>query len=199
MADHKGSPETRHRILQAALDAFMHHGYHSTTMDDIATQSGTSKGTLYWYFDSKEDLLESAVRALFESAFGEEALSALDAYDLAADKLRALVQSMVAFIREADGVFNLLLEFWASSSEREQAADLWMDLLVQYKDLVTRIIEEGVASGEFRPVDAESLVWALLSTYDGLAAYMMLRPGLDLQQIHETYLETMLRGLEIAE
>jgi AcrR family transcriptional regulator len=168
-------------------------------MDDIATQSGTSKGTLYWYFDSKEDLLESAVRALFESAFGEEALSALDAYDLAADKLRALVQSMVAFIREADGVFNLLLEFWASSSEREQAADLWMDLLVQYKDLVTRIIEEGVASGEFRPVDAESLVWALLSTYDGLAAYMMLRPGLDLQQIHETYLETMLRGLEIAE
>ena len=103
---------------------------------------------------------------------------------------------MVEFTEEVHGLFNLFLEFWASSSHRERASDLWMNLLVRYKDLITQIIEEGIESGEFRPVDAESLAWALLAAYDGLAAYWMLNPTLALQRIHETYIETMLRGLE---
>jgi AcrR family transcriptional regulator len=194
----KGSTETRQRILEAALDAFTHHGYHGTTMDDIAAQSGTSKGTLYWYFESKEALLETVFRDLFDSAFGEESLSRLDAYPSASEKLRALAQDMVSFMKEeVHGLFNLFLEFWASSSHREQAAGLWMDLMVQYKYVFTQIIEEGAETGEFQPVDADSLTWALFSTYDGLAAYQMLKPELDLQRIHETYLETVLRGLKV--
>jgi AcrR family transcriptional regulator len=192
----KGSAETRQRIIQAALEAFMHHGYHGTTMDDVAAQSGTSKGTLYWYFESKEDLLETAVRELFAGAFGEEALSELDTYTSASDKLRALGQSMIAFMHEVQELVALFLEFWASSPQRDHVADLWMDLLVEYKDTVTTIIEVGIETGEFRSVDAEALVWALLSTYDGLAIYWMFEPTLDLQYIHEIYLETVLRGLE---
>jgi AcrR family transcriptional regulator len=179
------------------MEAFTHHGYHGTTMDDIAARSGTSKGTLYWYFESKEELFETMVLELFDEAFGEEALAELARYPTATQKLRALAQSMVAFVQEVHGLFNLFLEFWASSSHRDQAAALWMDLLAQYKDMVTQIVEAGIEAGEFHPVDAEALVWALLATYDGLAAYWMLEPALDLQRINETYLETILRGLEV--
>ena len=70
-----------------------------------------------------------------------------------------------------------------------------MDLLREFKDIVVGIIEEGVASGEFKPVDAEALVWALLAAYDGLAAYDMFMPELDLPRVNQVFVETLLNGL----
>ena len=80
----KASTETRQRILEAALSCFMRQGYNSTTMDDIAGESGTSKGTLYWYFKSKEELFESAIRSFFEEDVMTETLTAIDTAPTAA-------------------------------------------------------------------------------------------------------------------
>ncbi len=86
---------------------------------------------------------------------------------------------MVELVRAAEGIFGLFLEYWASSTDRAQAGQLWVDLLQQYQGLIVAIIEEGIRTGEFRPVDASALVWAMMATYDGLAAYATLMPGLD--------------------
>jgi AcrR family transcriptional regulator len=191
-----GPAETRERILRAALTGFMQHGYNHTTMDDIANASGTSKGTLYWHFESKEDLLESALRWFFEDDFMEATVTALDEAPTAIAKLESLARILAEAGEWAKGLFNLYLEYWASSPDREQASDLWMEMLVSYKDLIAGVIEEGVERGELRPVDADGLTWALLAAYDGLAAYNMLKPDLDLQTIHNAFFDTLLRGLE---
>jgi hypothetical protein len=68
-------------------------------------------------------------------------------------------------------------------------------VLVEYKDMIVAIIEEGVKNGEFRPVDAEALVWALMAAYDGLAAYMMLMPDIDVGRVSQALVETLLMGL----
>lgn len=197
MSHPKTADETHRRILQAALDCFSRKGYNSTTMDQIAAESGTSKGTLYWHFKSKDDLLESAFRWFFKTLFGPEVLAILDASPTAAGKLRILSESTVEFSQQAEGMFNLFLEFWASSTNRDKSANLWLDLLVEYRDIVTAVIDEGVEQGEFRAVDAEALAWALTAAYDGLAAYVMLKPDLDLPRIHSAFIETLLHGLEV--
>ena len=192
----KKADETHRRILQAALDCFTRHGYHATTMDDIAAESGTSKGTLYWHFGSKENLLESAIRWFFETRFGPDALSVLETSPSAAGKLRILAESTVDLVGEAQPIFHLFLEFWASSANRATSADTWLDLLGGYQEIIVAIIHEGVERGEFSPVDAEALAWALTAAYDGLAAYVMLKPDLDLARIHTAFIETFLEGLE---
>ena len=193
------SAERRDQIIQAALACFTRKGYNNTTMDDIVAESGLSKGTLYWYFKSKDNLFKSAILSFFESSFGQEAIADLEQCPTAAEKLRFLAQAMVGLGEWAKGIFNLFLEFWASSTRREEAARLWTDLLVQYKDILVGIIEEGIRNGEFRPVDAEPLVWAMMSTYDGLAAYVMLMPDLELERISHVFIETLLRGLVVDE
>ena len=187
--------ETHRRILQAALDCFTRHGYHATTMDDIAAKSGTSKGTLYWHFSSKDDLFESAIRWFFDTSFGPEVLVALERSPSAADKLRMLTDSTVDLIGEAQPIFHLFLEFWASSPDRATSAGTWLDLLDDYQDIIISIMHEGVERGEFSPVDAEALAWALTAAYDGLAAYVMLNPDLDLERIHTALMETFLEGI----
>lgn len=188
--------ETRRKILQAALDCFSRHGYHATTMDDIAAQSGTSKGTLYWHFDSKDDLFQSAIRWFFDTTFGPDALAVLDTVPTAAGKLRLFADSSVDLIHQAQGIFHLFLEFWASSSDRDESADTWLKLLAEYRSIIVDIIDEGIWRGEFRPADAEALAWALTAAYDGLAAYVMLKPDLDLQRIHAAFIDSVVGGLE---
>ena len=195
MVSRTKSDETHRKILQAAFNCFYRRGYNNTTMDEIAAESGTSKGTLYWHFESKDDLLESALRWFFESTLGPEALDQIGTIPTASDRLRILADSTVGFICQAEGIFNLFLEFWASSNNREQSANLWLDLLVEYRDVVIDVIKEGVERGEFRAVDAEAVAWAFMATYDGLAAYVMLKPDLDLARIHGAFIGTLLQGL----
>jgi AcrR family transcriptional regulator len=188
------SAERRTQIIQAALTCFARKGFTNTTMDDIVAESGLSKGSLYWYFDGKDDLFAQAVTSFFDD-FGQETLAELEKHETAYEKMRAGALKMVDFCREAEGLFGLFIEFWSQSERREEVSVFWSDLLVHYQRLLAGIIEEGIRKGEFKPVDAEQLVWAIRAAYDGLAAYDMLMPELDLETISEVFVETLLSGL----
>jgi AcrR family transcriptional regulator len=186
--------ERRAQIMRAALACFTRKGYNNTTMDDIVAESGLSKGTLYWYFEGKDDLFTAVLLSVFIDV-GDEAAAALEQYTTAPEKLRALAQIIADLFKEAEGFFSLFLEFWASSPRREEIGQLWGGLLVQYKDVFLEIFEEGIRNGEFKPVDAERLVWALMAAYDGLAAYIMFIPDIDLERVSQVFVETLLSGL----
>ena len=54
--------ERRAQILQAAATVFARSGVNGARMDDIVAESGLSKGSLYWYFDSKQEIVNRAGR-----------------------------------------------------------------------------------------------------------------------------------------
>jgi AcrR family transcriptional regulator len=186
--------ERRQQILEAALKVFSQKGFHSANVSDVAAQAGVSQGTIYWYFDSKDDLFEAALLSVFEQ-FGADTMLPLAQYTTAREKLLSLADSMVSFAEIAEGLFMLFLGYWASSDRQEESAQIWMDLLAQYKDAVAAIVEEGVRGGEFKPVDADALVWALLAAYDGLAAYATFMPDIDLNRVNRALIGTVLDGL----
>ena len=188
--------ERRRQILEAAMAVFSRKGYNAANVSDVASEAGVSQGTIYWYFESKEELLTAGLLMLFED-FGRQAFATLDEQPTATDKLLALGEDMVAFMEMAEGFFMMLVEFWSSSPRREETSQLWTDLLVEYKDLFVGIIDEGIDSGEFRPVDAEPLVWAVMAAYDGLAVYGMLMSGLDLLATSRVFIETLLQGIRV--
>jgi AcrR family transcriptional regulator len=192
------SGERRAQIVEAALSSFLRRGYNNTTMDDIVAESGLSKGTLYWYFDSKDDLFAAALTSVFEHV-GEQAMTGLAECETASDMLRTMAQAASNLGESFEGFFSLLVEFWASSPHRDEAARMWAELLEGFKNIIVGIIEEGIESGEFRPVDAEPLVWAILAAYDGLAAYLMFLPELDLHRSSDVFVETLLNGLQAAD
>ena len=192
------STERRAQIIEAALACFTSKGYNNTTMDDIVAKSGLSKGSLYWYFKSKDELFAEAMMSVFMDV-GQGALAALEECTTATAKLRIIARITAEVGKEIEGFFGLFLEFWASSTQREQVGQLWMGMLVEFKDALVAIIEEGIENGEFKPVDAEQLVWAIMSTYDGLAAYAMMIPDIDIDRVGGVFVDTLLNGLALAE
>lgn len=186
--------ERRKQILEAALAVFSQKGFHVTNVSDVAAQAGVSQGTIYWYFESKEELFRAAMLSVFAD-FGQEAFAALAGCETAEEKLRALGSAMGDFVVGLEGIFIMFLGYWASHPSREEVGLWWTDLLVEYKDLLVAMVQEGIDSGEFKPVDAEALVWVVMAAYDGLAAYCMLLPDVDPHRVSKVFVETLLGGL----
>jgi len=188
------SAQRRTEILEAATACFTRKGYTNTTMDDIVVECGLSKGTLYWYFEGKDELFMSAVARYFED-FGQETMVALAGCETAAEQFRCGGRALADFCRKAEGLFGLFLEYWSQSEQRQDASQVWAGMLQQYAGLIAGLVEEGVRRGEFKPVDGEYLAWAILAAYDGLAVYVMMKPDLDLDRASEAFIETLLSGL----
>ncbi len=186
----------RSQILTSALVVFSQKGFHAANVSDVAAHAGVSQGTIYWYFDSKEELFDAAIMEYFAD-FGTEMLSALEGGGTASGKLRVLAKNMDRFVAEAQQVLVAFLSYWASGQGQQKSAQLWIEVLREYADYMVAVIEEGINTGEFREVDARALVWAMAAAYDGLAAYAMFIPEIDVGRVSEAFVDTLLRGLQV--
>jgi len=187
-------------IIAAALQLFADRGYAATRLEDVATVAGVSKGTVYLYFESKERLFEAVVReAIAPNVDRVEAL--IDSFEgTTPDLLRALFQHVATVILETPltGVMKLLI---AESGNFPQLARLYADLVLRRAfGLIRRILERGVARGEFRPLDPETTVPLVLAPVLLLGMWKHSFGAhtdlvLDRQKVLQAHVETLLRGL----
>ncbi len=190
--------ETRKaQIIQAALACFMRKGYANTTMDDIVAESGLSKGSLYWYFKSKDALFIATAETVIDNIVQETLGTLGQQKQTTVEKLRHGAHMLAQFTRKAQGWFSLFVEFMTQSNYRTDASPIWQNMMIEYQEMLAQIIQQGIDAGELRPINASHLALALMATYDGLGIYCLLLPDVDLEQISETLIETLLDGLVI--
>jgi TetR/AcrR family fatty acid metabolism transcriptional regulator len=191
-----GNPATRERLLHAALACFSRKGYHQTTTDEIVTESGMGKGTLYRYFETKQDLFISLID-WFMLEFDEEIAHSWSEGMPAADRIRAMVN---VFLQESEQLipfFKITVDFWAQSMESDRLQRMFWKWLRRYQKQLAGVIKEGVARGEFRPVQAEQVALGLFATLDALALYRSLMGSdIDLPGTVNASLEVFLAGLQ---
>ena len=125
--------DLRPRISRAALKVFAKKGYSGAAVSDIASQADIGKGTIYEYFDSKEDLFFAVFKWYSKKTGAAAAVSISALGGSAAQRLEALNESLMGLWDEIKDVFALAMEFWAASSsalgrQRFQAAgpDIWL-------------------------------------------------------------------------
>ena len=162
------SEERKAQIYQAALACFGRKGYHRTTMDDIVAESGLSKGSLYWYFKSKKELFLS----LFQEVMGQigQAWESIAANEEASatEKLRASLALFRAELGEMAPFFSVMMEAWALTRYDEDVESIIQELYGPYLDIMIRIIEEGVANGEFRVESERAMALVIMTLFDGI-------------------------------
>ena len=188
--------ERRAQITQAAMACFARKGYHETTMDDIVAESGLSKGSLYWYFKSKKELFLSLVNAFLEELSGDLKETLADPSLSPGDKLRHYCESFASVPKNTSAEFDaIMVDFWAQTRHDDEVSRILVGIYQPYVEQLTALIEEGIASGEFRPVNAAHLASLLIAVYDGLLLQMVLGLPIDAQEISATFLDVLLKGL----
>ncbi len=140
-------------LLAAALELFAERGFAATRLEDIAARAGVSKGTIYLYFDSKEALFKAAIEESMNPALEAAEALAADGGKPAAELLREFVFGWWEMVGSTalGGVPKLLV---AESHNFPDVARWFNDAIIsRAHGAMRRIIELGIARGEFRPVD----------------------------------------------
>ena len=156
-----------HEIIEHASRLFAERGFAGTSVQDIADAMGMSRPTLYYYFKSKDDLLASLVTEVTEGAAAQIRAVANDSDSDATERLRSIARLLASWRAEQPGRFLLLVRSesvlppdLARVNERAKRSTL--------REL-TRVIEQGVATGEFRVVDPRSAALAVLGICNWVA------------------------------
>lgn len=143
-------------LLAAALALFVERGYSATRLDDVAARAGVTKGTLYLYYENKEALFKAVVEN-----------SIMPVLDLAERMLAEHQGPMAELLRK------LLLAWWErvgsthlggickliiseAGNFPEVASYYHNTVIARAQRLIRRVLERGIATGEFRGVDVDS-------------------------------------------
>ena len=161
------SAATRLEILKSASAAFRKHGYHGATVEQIAAALHMKKGNLYYYFESKEDIL-FACHEYSHDRLQELLDQTVRSTAPAEAKLRRLIQAAVHVILDELHGTALLVDLEALTTAHRRA-------VIQRRDRFDRgmrlIIEEGMATGAFRPGDPKLLGFAMLGAINWIARW----------------------------
>jgi AcrR family transcriptional regulator len=156
-------PDRLDEILHAACRAIVARGFSETRVGDIAEAAGTSTGTIHYYFSSKQEVLEAALRWATESLFARLETSSQDA----TLRLARLLEASIPHPRRDEWV--LWVEMWMLVLRAPERMEALEDLSVRWRGFFFEIVAAGAASGEFRvraPLDV--VAERLIALVDGL-------------------------------
>jgi AcrR family transcriptional regulator len=156
----------REAIVDAALRVSIRKGFGSTTVRDVANELGCSSGLIHHYFDSMDEVLAAA----FEVAAGRDLQvteAAVAAAPTAHDQLMAFFSSYAR--TDEDWSYQLWLDAWAEAARQPAIGATSRRLNVAWQQLLAKVIEHGVAGGEFHCDDPDGAAWRIVSMVDGLA------------------------------
>jgi AcrR family transcriptional regulator len=189
------SEERRGQIIEAAVKVFSQLGFHEARMDDIAAQAELSKGALYWYFKSKDDILTAILDQFFNQEVGGLA-AFLEEDTPVTERLLRYNQLALADTLQFTSLVSITFEFYALAGRQEGVREKLKTYFERYRGLVRDLIQQGIDSGEFRPVDANVIAVAIMAFYEGLVLLMAVNPEqVDWKVTSENTLGMLLDGI----
>jgi AcrR family transcriptional regulator len=143
-------------IISAALDLFVEKGFAATKLDEIAVRSGVSKGTLYLYFSSKEEMFKAVVRETIVPIIKEFAEGLSSANLTATEGLDLFFRDWWSKFgsTKSSGICKVVIA--ESGNFPEMALFFQHEVIEPSHALIGQIIQSGIDRGEFRSVDVES-------------------------------------------
>lgn len=180
----------RSQILHAALRAFRDHGFHGTTLDDIARHLGVRKTALYHYFPDKQSILTECHRESLSEL--ERILKDARRLDSPTAKLAHIIREHVRVMTETLQGSPLAFEVRAFSPTRQKTMIRQRD---RYEHAVRKIVEQGIRAGELRPVDAKVATFAILGAINWIARWYRPEGELHAAELGEAFVDQILGGL----
>ena len=150
-------------LLDAALDLFVEKGFAATRAEEVAARAGVSKGTLFLYFQSKEELFKAVVRENISGRF-KEWNDEFESFEGTASEMLAYCMAVwwerVGATR-ASGITKLMMS--EAGNFPEIAAFYQTEVIQPGQALIRRIMQRGIDRGEFRQLDLDYAIYSVVA------------------------------------
>ncbi|MBI9052048.1 MAG: TetR/AcrR family transcriptional regulator [Anaerolineaceae bacterium] len=189
------SEERINQILEAAINVFSRLGFNKARMDDIAEETNLSKGTLYLYFKSKDDLTTAIISKLFDSEFEKMIHSTYEGGSVS-EHLMELTEDLIKNTQSLILLRPIVYEVYAASFRNKKIREVMKNYYGRYLDHVTPIIKQGIDQGEFQDNDPETAAIATAAIIEGTILLWIFDPDrVDLSRHIRQNIQIFLKGL----
>lgn len=195
MTEHMDRDSRQDQILEAAMKIFIERGYENTTVDEIAKEAGLSKGSVYWYFKSKLDILfELADRCVSEGQMHVVS----SAEKLQGPEVLYKVHRELYDEHLNNPSKNLILnQLGIMAARQPEIRDRLRKYHNAWDDVAAGLVQRAVDSGKFKPVNALHIGQAVTSLWDGLMTRAQYDPTIDIVGVVETTTRLLYEALVI--
>jgi len=187
-------------ILEAALGVFAEKGFAAARMEDIAARAGVTKGTIYLYFPSKEEVFKSLARESVEATITNAALQASRFEGSACEFLTTFLTAVAQMVQHSERVV-LPKIIIAESGNFPELARFWRhEVIDKAMEMLSGVIAKGIARGELRDLPPDyvarlciaplllSVIWrTTFAPYD--------TAPFDYLKLFEIHIDVLLKGL----
>lgn len=162
-------------LAQAAFDLFCDRGIDRVNLDEIAAAAGVTKGSLYWHYASKKEVVLAACD-LYYARWREQIAAATGPAESAYDKLDAAIAYSVrsCLLDEANRVFST--EIVALALYDVEVRTSWAGFLDETERSFLGLTHQAVGSGELRCDDVDRAVDLMLAAMEGIKQTALFRP-----------------------
>jgi len=191
----KKTGEKYEAIIEAAVKVIAQLGYHSAQVSKIAKEAKVADGTIYLYFENKEDILIS----LFEDKMGRfiaEAKEKIEKHESVTDQLRTLIHSHFYQLSQDPSLAVVTqIELRQSNADLRKKIN---EILKNYFKLIDQVVQNGLEQGEFResvdPLLARQMIFGTLD--ECVTNWLVKERKYDLVSSVEPVLDLFLNGLQ---
>ena len=187
----------RDQMLAAAATLIAERGFGDTRIADVAERAGASPALVIYYFGTKDSLLTEALR-WSERSFYAATEEMLRSTEELRDRLETLVEwTLVADKQEAlTGDWGLWFDLWGQAFRHPEVKKDRAELDAQWRDLIARIVQEGIDAGEIEPLDVQTFAIMWGSLLDGLVVQVALDdPVVDTRRARQVALDVAAKEL----
>ena len=172
-------------ILRAAIAVMAEHGYHGTSVRDIAERAELSPAALYYHFTSKQDVLATIMERGIERLLMRTRTALAEAGEAPEDRLSAIVAVQVLFHLESQGA--TLLGRTELRALEEPLRSKHKAKRVKQQRLFDQVVEEGVAQGAFTTTLPQEAARAIVVMCTEVASWFSPRGKLSRDQVVQRY------------
>ena len=185
-------------LVDAALAVFSRVGYAAAKIDDVAEEAGVSQGTVYLYFDSKEQLFEGMVKSKMSPMLNNVASLAIDPDQSATDRLKQHLRFFYTKVLDTDRRQIMRLIMSEGPNFPHLAEFYHANVLSRGQAMINSIIQQGIETGEFRNMAGHGLMHNVVAgaLVAGIWKLVFDRfQPIELDSYFDTHVDLILNGL----
>jgi len=186
------SAERKAAILESATHVFLKKGFDAARMEEIAEGAGLSVGGVYWYYKSKEEIIHDLMDDIINTDLAD-LRALLAAPGTVIERLKSYIRTSVP---PTEALEPLFYEIYSLGGRDPLTHQRLREYFRTYRAIVAELLAQGVARGEFRPLDIDHCATLFAALYEGVLEMTMLDP-INVHAIPEleNALDSLLRGL----
>jgi TetR/AcrR family fatty acid metabolism transcriptional regulator len=171
------SVQRTQEVLEAATAVFAKLGFHKARMDDIAEEAGVSKGVLYFYFKSKDAIIEALLKHFFSGPL-VKTRQILQAEGTVRERLAELTESFGQEIQFMQRFLPIAFEFYSVAGRNKTVNEYLSNYFHEMITCLSDFLTEGINRGELQEgLDTTQAARSIIAIYEGMTLLWILEKG----------------------